>query len=165
MHEWHRSVPIRVTVPGPPKALERNRTRIVNTKDGRQFVANYQPAKSRAEHSTIRSIAASIMGNRPPLDCPLELRLVAYMPIPRSWSKRDQAAALADRIRPSGKPDADNLLKMAEDGMTGVVWRDDSLVTDTMLWKRYSDRPRLVIEVYALECRPVTAGLFEEVAE
>lgn len=147
---WTTGELIRIVVPGPPKALERNRTRIVNTKDGRQFTTNYLPAQSRNGQAIIRDFAMRAMGSRAPLEGPIDLRLVAYMPIPASWSKRKQAAALADQIRPVGKPDWENLAKMC-DGLNGVVWRDDSQVTDPAgPWKRYSDRPRLVIEVRAL---------------
>lgn len=147
---WVRSEPIKVTIPGPPKALERNRHGIVKRRDGTQFVANYLPAKSRAESSAIRRFAFDAMGDRPPLDCPIDLRFVAYMPIAESWSKRRRADALADRIRPAMGIDVDNILKLLADSFKELVWRDDRLVTEVSGWKRYSDRPRLVVEVRAL---------------
>lgn len=147
---WTASDPIRIIVPGPPKALERQRHRIVTPRGRPSFVANYLPAQSAREQSTIRAIAAIAMGNRAPLEGPIDLRVVAYMPIPASWSKRKQAAALADQIRPTGRPDADNIVKLLKDAGTGIIWRDDALVVDCAIWKRYSDRPRLVIEVRLL---------------
>lgn len=151
---WTTSAPIRITVPGPPKALARNRTRIVNRKGGGQFVANYMPAESAKEQSSIRKFAYDAMGSRAPLDGPIDLRVVAYMPITPSWSQRKQMAALADQIRPTGRPDFDNLVKNLADAFKGIVWRDDTLVTEGMIWKRYSDRPRLLIEVRLLIWQP-----------
>jgi len=148
---WLASDPIKIIVPGPPKAWERAGHRIVDKKDGGRFVSTFTPSKMRHEQSFIRSLAHTAMGNRAPLDGAIDLRVVAYMPIAASWSKRKQAAALADEIRPTGKPDFDNLIKSLCDAIKGVVWHDDSQVTDPAgPWKRFSDRPRLVIEIRQL---------------
>ena len=151
---WTCGEPIRIEVPGPPKALERNRHRIVKKRDGSQFVANYLPAKSRAEQSSIRKFAWEVMGNRAPLEGAVDLRVAAYMPVPTSWSKRKQAEALSDQARPTGRPDFDNIIKNVSDAFKEIVWRDDTLVTDAAVFLRYSDRPRLVIEVRLLTWHP-----------
>ena len=147
---WTASDPVRIVVPGIPKALARNRHRIVRKKDGSQFVANYMPADSAHAQSSIRAFASIAMAGNPPLDGPVDLRVVAYMPVPASWSRKKQAAALVDQIRPSGRPDFDNLVKNVSDALNKIVWRDDTLVTEASIWKRYSDRPRLLIEVRLL---------------
>lgn len=148
---WVKGDLIRVVVPGPPRALERNRHRIVTTKDRRQFVANYLPSQSAKEQSTIRWYAQKAMGNRPPIDCPFELKFAAYLAVPASWSRKKQAAALNDELRPGHRPDLSNLVKQCEDAMNKICYRDDSLITDCALFKRYSTNPRIVIEI-----RPLT---------
>jgi Holliday junction resolvase RusA-like endonuclease len=148
---WVRGEVIRITVPGVPRALERNRHRIVTTRDKRQFVANYLPSQSAKEQSTIRWYASQAMNGRSAIECPLELRFAAYLPIPASWSKKKQTAALADELRPGNKPDLSNLVKNCEDAMNMICYRDDSLITDCALFKRYSSSPRIVIEL-----RPLT---------
>lgn len=148
---WLMGDPIKITIPGPPKAWERAGHRIVTTRQGRQFVSSYTPAQTRHEQSFIRAEACKAMGAHPPLEGAIDLRVVAYMTVPASWSNRKRAAALADQVRPTGKPDFDNLAKSLCDAVKGIVWRDDSQVTDPHgPWKRYSDRPRLVIEVRSL---------------
>jgi len=42
---------------------------------------------------------------------------------------------------------ADNLLKIAADALKGIVLGDDASVVDATVRKRYSDDPRLRIEV------------------
>ena len=147
---WSYGETVCIVVPGPPKPLERNRHRIVKARSGATFVSNYTPAKSRNEQAVIRDMADQQMNGRAPFEGPIDLRFVAYMPVPASWSKRKQDRAIEDWIRPTGKPDADNFLKMV-DALKGIVWRDDAQVTDCCLWKRYSVRPRTIIEV-----RPMT---------
>lgn len=148
---WVASEPIRLVIPGPPKAWERAGHRIVTTKTGAQFVSSYTPAQTRHEQSFIRAVAYKAMDGHNPLKGPIDLRIVAYVPIGESWSKKKRAAALADEIRPTGKPDWDNLGKSVCDAIKGVVWNDDSQVTDPRgPYKRYSDQPRLVIEIREL---------------
>lgn len=108
------------------------------------------PAESRNEEAVIRDFAQQQMKGRPPFEGPIDLRFAAYMPVPATWSKKKQAAALAGKIRPVGRPDADNLLKRV-DALKKIVWRDDSQVSDGAVFKRFSDRPRLIIEI-----RPLT---------
>ena len=148
---WVAGEPIRIVVPGPPKAWERAGHRIVTTKTGAQFVSSYTPTQTRHEQSFIRAMAYKAMDGRNPLTGPVDLRIVAYMPIAVSWSRKKQAAALADQIRPTGTPDWDNLGKSVCDAIKGVCWRDDSQVTDPRgPYKRYSVSPRLVIEIREL---------------
>ena len=147
---WVASEPIRIVVPGPPKAQGRQRHRIVEKRDGSRFVANYMPTQTAQTQSTIRAFAAVVMGNRPPIDGTVELRMVAYMPIPASWSKKKQAAAIADQIRPTGRPDFDNISKAVADSVVGICLRDDAILTDVAIWKRYGVSPRLVLELRSL---------------
>lgn len=145
---------IRIVVPGTPKPLERNRHRIITPKGRPAFVGNYLPVKSRNEQAVIRDFAAQAMGGKPPMEGPIDLRVAVYLPIAASWSKKKQAAARAGTIRPTSKPDFDNFVKLACDSLSTLAFRDDSQVTDAAVFKRYSDNPRLVIEVRPIALEP-----------
>ncbi len=149
---------VRFVVPGEPRGMQRARSRIVRTKEGRQFVSTYTPAQSRAEQGGIKLIAAAAMRGRPPLSGPVELRASFFMPVPRSWSQRKQAEALRGALRPTGKPDFDNLVKLVADAVRQVVWQDDAQIVAAHIWKLYSDTPRVVVEVRDLAL-PVTPRL------
>jgi Holliday junction resolvase RusA-like endonuclease len=153
-----RGADIRFVIPGPPKPLQRNRHRIVKKKGGGQFVANYLPAESRSEQGAVRMFASLAMAGRPPLEGPLDLRMTAFMPVPPSWSQKKQRAALDGLIYPTGKPDCSNLVKLVEDAMLGVCYRDDSQIVSLHVWKAYSDRPRTVAEIRSLDPRPVVVA-------
>jgi Holliday junction resolvase RusA-like endonuclease len=83
------------------------------------------------------------------MEGPLKVTVEAFFEVPRSWSKVKRENALCGLLRPIGKPDADNVLKCT-DALNGVVWRDDSQIVMAIISKRYSDRPRLRIEVEAM---------------
>ncbi len=145
----------RFEVPGVPRGQERNRHRIATGKGGRQFVANYLPKQTRAEQAAVRLFAQQAMEGRPPLEGPIELRMTAYMPIPASWSQKKQAMALAGIILPTGRPDFDNLAKSIADGIRQIAIKDDAQVVSAHLWKRYSDRPRAVVELRCMGQQPL----------
>lgn len=139
----------RIVVPGPPRGVERARSRIVRKRDGSQFVSTYTASKTRNEQAVIRQMASDEMGDRPPFDGALELRLGAHLPIPQSFSKKRTADALAGRLLPTTKPDFDNIAKFV-DALKGIAFRDDNQIADAHIWKRYSDRPRFVVEIRPL---------------
>jgi len=148
---------IRFVVPGTPRSKLRARHRalirggqIVLSKKGNPVILSYTPKQTGEEEFAFRMIAAAAMEGRRPFEGEIELKLCAYRRIPESWSKKKQADARADRIRPTPKPDIDNTMKLI-DGMKGVVWIDDAQITDAHIFKRYSDTPRIVVEVRQLD--------------
>jgi len=87
------------------------------------------------------------MGMVEPFDCPLSVKVEAFMPIPESWSIKKRLAAQSGQIMPTTKPDADNIIKML-DAFNKVVWKDDSAIVSLVVIKRYSLTPMLRIEVW-----------------
>ena len=55
--------------------------------------------------------------------------MIAFMDIPKSWPKVKRLEAEYGAILPTSKPDVDNILKAAMDGLEGVVYHADSQVT------------------------------------
>lgn len=131
-------------VPGEPTAKGRGRVG-VNRGTGRAQV--FTPEKTRTAERSIRQFAADAMAGTNPFDGPLALIVTAYRAKGMPKSKAGHAAALAGHIAPTTKPDGDNYLKAACDACNGVVWVDDALIVDMTIRKRYSDRPRLEIEL------------------
>lgn len=65
----------------------------------------------------------------------IEVNITFYMPIPQSWSKKKQEAAV---LKPhKSKPDIDNLIKGLFDSLNGLVWKDDNLVSKVTATKLY----------------------------
>lgn len=123
----------------------------------------YTPEKTRTYEQMLRLAAVDAMAGRPPLEGPLELDMLVVVPIPASWPKKKQAAALAGEIRPIGKPDWDNFGKTVDAGNL-VLWIDDGQVVDGRVRKVYGDRPRMEIRVSPVRDRDTTLpniGVFD----
>ena len=65
------------------------------------------------------------------------VEIVAFMEIPKSWSKVKRLEAEYGAILPTTKPDIDNIIKSALDGLEGVVYYSDNQVTSVDAKKVY----------------------------
>lgn len=131
-----------IELAGEPKGKGRPRFSVENG-------AAYTPQPTRNYEGSLKYAAQIAMKGAAPIEGALRIEVVASFSIPRSWSKKKQQKALAGLLRPTGRPDCDNVVKML-DALNKVVWRDDAQIVDARISKRYSDRPRLWIEVEAL---------------
>lgn len=115
----------------------------------------FMDSKTRNMMSWVKVCAINQVG-QPCLEGPLTLSIIVNIAVPASWSKRKQADALAGRIRPTSKPDASNRLKLIEDALNGICWRDDSQIVDVRVVKQYGCEPGALLEIgHAVQ--PITA--------
>jgi Holliday junction resolvase RusA-like endonuclease len=128
--------PLLITIPGIARG--KGRPRFGN---GRA----YTDSKTLNAEAWIKACAVQQVG-QPCLQGALELRMVVTSAIPASWPRKRRQEALEGTLRPTGKPDCDNYLKMV-DALNGVVWIDDSQLVDVSVSKRYGEVPGTVIEV------------------
>jgi Holliday junction resolvase RusA-like endonuclease len=128
---------IRFELLGEPVAKGRPRF----THSGR----TYTPARSRHYENLLRLRASEVMHGSAPMEGAVRIKLDIFLPIPASWSKKRQRMALDGMLRPTTKPDLDNLLKSIADACNDIVWRDDRQIVDAIIAKSYSDRPRLAL--------------------
>lgn len=133
--------PIIVELAGEPQGVARPRF-------VRATGIAFTPATTRQYQSALRLAAQAAMNGKPPLEGPVQVRVHALFPVPASWSQKRRAAALAGTLRPTVKPDADNIVKQL-DSFNQVVFVDDKQIVDAHVVKRYSERPALRIEVEA----------------
>jgi Holliday junction resolvase RusA-like endonuclease len=110
---------------------------------------HYKPKETRSYEDTVKLLARQAMKGRPPVDIDVGLMLVAVFPILKDFTKAERAAALADEIRPTKKPDLSNITKAIEDGMNGVVYCDDNQITEYGGSKKiYGEVPCVKVCVY-----------------
>ena len=103
------------------------------------YVSTYTPEKTKTYEDEIRYMARCAMGASPPLETPVTVAIYIRVEIPKSFSKQKRKDALANIIKPTKKPDCDNILKCFLDAMNGVVYVDDKQVVNIHLTKVYSE--------------------------
>ena len=130
---------VSIILPIEPTGQQRPRF----TRIGR-FHKAYKSSKQKSEESKILALLYQYKPEMP-IKQAVEVKIWAYLPIPRSWPKWKRKAALNGEIRPDKKPDIDNLAKQVLDCMNGVFWQDDKQVVSLAVEKWYSDQPRWVI--------------------
>jgi len=83
----------------------------------------YTPAATRKYEAHGRLAAREATAEPAPIAVPVRAEITVDLPLPGSWSRKRQAAALADYIRPTSRPDTNNYVKAELDGIAIV---DDS---------------------------------------
>lgn len=134
---------ITLTIPGQP--VGKQRPRVVRSRAG--FPIAFTPKKTVEYETLIRELFAVKYPDFEPLDIPLYMRLDIFQAIPKSASKKTQAAMEAGEIWPALKPDIDNVLKAFLDALNGVAYRDDSCVVRVGASKFYSRSPRVDLRI------------------
>lgn len=133
-----------ITIPGKPMGKQRPRA----SKRG-GFVRLYTPEQT-VNAETFTKLCAMDQVGQPMLEGPLVVAMHAIFDIPTSWSKKDKAAALSGALRPTGKPDLDNLAKLYSDALNKVVWGDDAQIVSMALSKSYGTEPGVTITINPL---------------
>jgi Holliday junction resolvase RusA-like endonuclease len=143
---------ISFTVYGNPKALKRHRTYTRDRKgNALKFARQVDPsAADKAD------FLAQAMKHKPdvPFDCPLRVDCHFYFPRPKSHYGHKKGEVYVKLSAPqghTGRPDRDNLDKFVLDALSGIFWRDDSIVCYGNISKQYSEIPRTEIKIKVLE--------------
>lgn len=76
----------------------------------------------------------------------VQMKITAYYSIPKSTKKADREKMRNGEIRPTRKPDCDNILKIVSDSLQGLAYHDDKQVNAMMIEKLYSEEP--MVEVW-----------------
>lgn len=84
-----------------------------------------------------------------PLQGPVRVAMVFYMPIPKYLVSTKAKRALMDAglVRHTVKPDTSNLIKFAEDVLNELLWQDDAQIYEVYARKVYAKQPATVIHV------------------
>lgn len=80
-------------------------------------------------------------------DAMLSVRIFAFHSVPKSASRKKHLAMIDRLIRPTRKPDWDNVGKIICDALNGIAYRDDAQIVDALVRKFYSDTPRVIVEI------------------
>jgi Holliday junction resolvase RusA-like endonuclease len=129
-------------IPAIPRGQARVRHAV---RGGRSF--SYKSDDQQADE---RTLEAMMMPFRPPnpLGGAISIQVTAVMPIPKSKPKKWQQGVKMGHIRPTGRPDLDNIGKHVIDCLTRMRFlEDDKQVCMLSLEKLYGDSPGYQIEI------------------
>ena len=138
---------VRFTVLGEPKGKGRPR---FNTRTGHAITPKDTVNYETLVHMEYMSQCSE---SRFPDDAMLDMRILAYYSIPKSASRKKKAAMLAGDIRPTKKPDMDNVVKIIADSLNQVAYRDDTQIVDCQCRKFYSEEPRVEVIIRQVQQR------------
>lgn len=128
------------TIMGQPVAKGRPR---FDARSGRA----HTPAKTERWETRAKRQIRLERGLVAPIEVPVVVEVFAFFAIPKSWPKWKRMEAQAGLLAHVQKPDADNVLKAAEDALNGVALKDDCFIVDSIVRKRYALDPRVEITI------------------
>jgi Holliday junction resolvase RusA-like endonuclease len=134
---------IKITIPGEPKGKARPR---MSTKTG----IAYTPKKTVLYENWVKECYC-ISKDKKHLTGAIKAEIKVYMGIPKSTSKKKKKEMLAGYIRPTKKPDIDNVTKIILDSLNGIAYDDDKQVTDCSISKWYGEEPRVEVTLSEVE--------------
>lgn len=136
------SISIAFEVPGKPVAKGRPRF----ARHGKS-VQTYSDVKTANYEALVSWYATLAMVGKAKLEGPLRAEIRVTLAVPQSWSKKKRAAA----VYPVCRPDIDNQIKSAIDGINGVVFADDAQICELYASKRYGAMQGVRIILSTLE--------------
>ena len=133
---------ISLKVYGEPIAQPRHKVGVLHGK-ARTYLPKSDPVH-QFKHDLKMAAACEFM-EAELVNCPISLKCLFLMSRPQRliWKKRPMV-----REPHTSRPDTDNLIKAVKDALTGVVYRDDSLIWSEEIQKMYAagdERPQTVV--------------------
>ena len=129
---------VEFTIDGDPIGKARPR---MNTRTGKA----YTPTKTRMYEDYIKLLYRSQVKHY--FDGYVRLTIKAFYGVAKSDSKKKKEDKLSNILRPSKKPDLDNIVKLIADGLNEIAYKDDTQIVEIVAMKFYSDNPRVEVKI------------------
>ena len=129
---------INMTVPGEPKPWQVWVRMSAPTPGYLEFKAYQQ---------TIQAKCLEAWGTKPLIETAVAINLVFIKSYPKNLPKKEASRERRLREALVRKPDLDNMVKAAIDGVKGTVLKDDTVVVRVTAEKRFGPEPMTVITV------------------
>jgi len=133
---------INMTVPGEPKPWQVWVRKSAPTPGYLEFKAYQQ---------TIQAKCLEAWATKPLIETAVEIHLEFVRSYPKNLPKREASRERKVREAICRKPDLDNMVKAAIDGVKGIIIKDDTVVVKLSAEKRFGSEPKTVITVYKSE--------------
>lgn len=130
-------------VEGKPQGKARART-FYNSREGK--MKSITPAQTKSYEDLIRwkykAAGGKYYGEKT-----LQVNIEAFYPIPKGFSKAKVNDAIDGKLRPTTKPDCDNIIKVVLDALNSVAYYDDKQVLSVSCSKFYAQQGYLLVQI------------------
>ena len=132
-----------VTFESPGKPAGKGRPRF--TRNGQVYTPD-----ATMEYENLVRLSYKINTHGVKLGGEIKASIVAVFPVPKSDSKKKREQKLEGTIRPTTKPDCDNIAKIVLDALNHIAYDDDSQVVSLELQKKYGEDPKTIVTLQEL---------------
>ena len=109
----------------------------------------YTPKETRVYEDFVR-LCYSDYANQyqwEPYDGQLRAEVEVFIQVPKSDSKLKKQAKIIGEIRPTIKPDCDNLAKSILDSLNGLAYQDDRQIIELSVKKFYAEQSEVRVKL------------------
>ena len=110
----------------------------------------YTPVKTKNYEYLVRQLFVYKYPKFVPFEKEIKINIIAYFEVPKV-SKRKEAEMLAGKIRPTKKPDIDNITKIILDALNKFAYKDDAQIVEAEIIKKYARTPKVLVRIEELE--------------
>lgn len=114
----------------------------------------YTPEKTRNYETLVKELYFTKHGQTM-LEGPLHMEIKAYFGIAKSSTKKVREKMIGGSLRPTKRPDIDNVVKSIADALNGVAYADDSQIVSLSASKHYAEYPRVEILIRPLDTQKI----------
>lgn len=127
------------SIPGEPVGKARPRV----TRTGH----TYTPDKTVLYENLVKLAFQADYPDWVPTSHEVRVCIEAYYRIPKSAPKWKRSKMIEGRIHPTKKPDIDNVAKIINDALNGIVYHDDTQIVQEDIYKYYSNNPHVHVSI------------------
>jgi len=134
---------IKLTIPGEPVGKARARQGKWGT---------YTPEKTVNYETLVKELFVINYPAHKLWEEKVYMEVEAHYSIPKSATKKKKELMRKGEMRPLKKPDLSNILKIIEDALNQMAYKDDSQIVDAKITKHYTDQaPCVKVKITAEE--------------
>lgn len=126
------------TIPGQPMGKQRPKFARIG-----KFTRTYTPKETTSYENLVK---LAYKGNHFGKE-PIVMHIKAYYKVPASYSMKKKMDCVEGRIRPTTKPDCDNVAKIICDSLNTIAYDDDKQIVKLIVEKNYSLTPRVEVMI------------------
>lgn len=107
---------------------------------------SYTPKETERYEDLVKLSFKSQLKGQQKFDGAVTMLITVFVGLPKV-SKKKQEQMLSQEIKPTKKPDADNIAKIIMDALNGLAYDDDKQVTRLIVDKIYSRVPFVEVKI------------------